>query len=119
MECGNWPEYTDYLSLSNQTASGTIGIPLDNAGNVRACHALLTIAATGVTGGVVGLVGSFDEQNWYTIPGVTITTAAASNPQYASMTYATPLPFRFVAAKITSAITGGAAPSVSAFVASY
>lgn len=106
------------LSLSNVSANNTLGTFTDQhavrPGGPASTHLLLVTAATGVTGGVVALVGSFDTVNWVPLSSGSITTSAAGS----SYVTVSNTPFLYVAAKITTVISGGSSPSVSAWVAS-
>ena len=95
------PAGTTVTSLLNQSST-QVGTVLNN-GVARSNHTLLVITGTGVSGGVVTLVGSNDGTNFYTT-STTVTTSAASTVYAANLAN---FPFQYVAAKITTAITGG------------
>jgi len=97
-------------SLNAQSTVNTVGTALDN-GVARANHSLFAVTSAGVSAGVVTLMGSNDGIN-YVATATTITTSAASTPYAAALAS---FPFRYVTAKITTAITGG---TVTAYVAS-
>jgi hypothetical protein len=97
-------------SFSAQSAVNTTGSALDN-GVARANHSLWVVAGAGVSGGVVTLMGSNDGVNYFAT-SCTVTTSSASTAYAANLAN---FPFRYVLAKITTAITGG---TVSASVAS-
>jgi hypothetical protein len=103
---------TPFQSLLAQTALNTQGSTLDCLVS-RANHTLFVVAAAGVTGGVVTLMGSMDNQNWVAT-SATVTTSAAG----AFAASLTNTPYRYLAAKITTVISGGGAPSVTAYVGS-
>ena len=101
-----------FTSLSAQSVLNTQGSTLDCL-VARANHTLFVVAATGVTGGVVTLMGSMDGVNWVAT-SCTVTTSAAG--AFASSLANTP--YRYLAAKITTVISGGGAPSVMATIGS-
>lgn len=98
-----------FQSFSAQSAINTLGVPLDN-GVARAQHSLFVVAGTGVTAGVVTLMGSNDNVNWFATT-CTVTTSSAATFAAALANF----PFQYVTAKITTGITGG---TVTAYVAS-
>jgi len=98
------------LSLNAQSSNGTLGTVLDN-GVARANHSLWVLTSTGVSAGVVTLMGSNDGTNYF----ATATTATTSSASTAYSVALTNFPYRYLAAKITTGITGG---TVTAYVAS-
>jgi hypothetical protein len=75
-------------------------------------HSLFVVSGAGVSAGVVAIEVSNDNVNWLAPATNTVTTSAASTAY--SVTVG-PLPFQFVRARISTAITGG---SVDAYLAS-
>ena len=103
------PQGTTLQSLTAQSSIQQ-GSTLNN-GVARANHTLAVTTGTGVSGGVVTLMGSNDNVNFFTT-SATITTSAASTVYAVNLAN---FPFQYVAAKITTAITGG---TISATVTS-
>jgi len=98
------------LSLNAQSAGGTLGSVLDN-GVARANHALWVVSSAGVSAGVVTLMASNDGANYFAT-ATTVTTSSASTAYSVALAN---FPYRYLAAKITTGITGG---TVTAYVAS-
>ena len=97
------------VSLSAQSALNTQGSTADN-GVARANHSLFVVTSAGVSAGVVTLMGSNDNVNWFAT-ACTVTTNAASSAFAANLQN---FPYRYVAAKITTGIIGGTVTATTA-----
>lgn len=90
------------VSIAAQSAANTIGSTID-MGAARLNHALFVVSGAGVSAGVITLLGSNDGVNFITT-ATTVTVSAANTPYQAVLTNT---PYRYLAAKITTVITGG------------
>lgn len=111
---GNLPVnlLTAQTAVNSDTAAHILAASVD-LGVCRKDHTLQVNAATGVTGGVVKIYTSLDGLNWIA-SAASITTNAAGGFQ--AVLAATPA--RWVAAVITTIISGGGAPAVDAWIGS-
>lgn len=91
------------VSLLNAATLNTVGTTID-MGGARNNHSLFVVAGTGAGAGVITLLGSNDGVNFVTT--ATTITIAAAGTQNAVLTNT---PYRYLAAKITTGVTGGTA----------
>ena len=77
-------------------------------------HTMVVVSGAGVSGGVVALQGSLDNQSWFNLPGTATVTTSTANTIFAPVVI-TDCPVQFIRAAITTIITGG---TISATVAS-
>ena len=96
--------------LLNQSAINAVGS--FDFGAAHNYHSLFVVAGAGVSAGVANIELSQDNVNWFA--PATNTTGAMAAPGVYSVTVG-PLPFEFVRARISTAITGG---TVTAYIAS-
>lgn len=97
--------------LTAQTALNTVGTVVD-LGVARANHSLFVVGTGTVAAGVVTLLGSNDGVTWYAT--TVVLTALGGGAAIAGALSS--FPFRYLTAKITTAITGGG--TIDAWVAS-
>jgi hypothetical protein len=84
---------------SGSTATTTVPVVLDNF-DVKTTHTMVVTAAASTSGGVVSLQVSQDGTNWFSTAAAALTAAGVTSTTVTGA-------FRYVQAKITTAITGG------------
>jgi hypothetical protein len=107
-------------ALTNQTAVNvTSGVPQSGIVDLGACrnnHTMqvnANVAASGITGGVATLFYSLDGVNWKTSSSTVTMTSNTSGFVTLANT-----PARFIAAGVTTIISGGTTPAVDVFLGS-